>query len=314
MPRGKKSSGQRKRKGARRSGDGGRRGADERKSNVLNQTKLYPTMAPNRKQLGGFPGIMRNTLKYVSNIVLNGETVTSPYVFQVNGLYDPDITSTGHQPSNYDVWKTIYRTWCVTDARFTMQLCPRGDANSNSYYGFIVTEDSSVVSSSTGTNELMEQPFSMYSATPGGDGYSNLPQGPLTARIPIHTWFGAMRSVMVQDPTCRGTASANPTRPLYAVMWASPVNGGTGNGSINFRVEIEFDVVWMEPTITVHSLVAGANKQAGPQSPVPTLAPERGEAGPLEERKEPSGGPPLEDLPKLMGGAEAPKNSRGWFG
>jgi len=172
------------------------------------------------------------------------------------------------------VWSVVYDKWCVTDAQFKMQWCHQETSSSVSCYGFLITENASAISSGTGTNELMEQPYGQYSSVPGGDVYSTQINGPLQAKVPIHTWFGTTRAALVTDNTCRGTVSANPTRPLYAIMWCSPVNGATGNGVMNFRIEIEFDVIWLEPSMTVHSLVNAAKPKEA-KAPTPKEAEEK---------------------------------------
>lgn len=35
------------------------------------------------------------------------------YQYRMNSLYDPDITSTGHQPNGYDQWINFYRKYAV---------------------------------------------------------------------------------------------------------------------------------------------------------------------------------------------------------
>ena len=57
------------------------------------------------------------TLRYVESIVLGNEVVSglskAPYIFTLNGLYDPNITGTGHQPRGYDQITPFYKAYTV---------------------------------------------------------------------------------------------------------------------------------------------------------------------------------------------------------
>jgi hypothetical protein len=48
------------------------------------------------------------------------------YVFSGNGLYDPNITGTGHQPYGYDLYNVLYRRYVVhsSNIKATFMLTP----------------------------------------------------------------------------------------------------------------------------------------------------------------------------------------------
>jgi hypothetical protein len=68
--------------------------------------------------VGGFPDHARVRLRYCTNVVRQPTVVTAAdYVFRANGCFDPDVTSTGLQPANWDDWSaqyTRYRVWGST--------------------------------------------------------------------------------------------------------------------------------------------------------------------------------------------------------
>lgn len=66
------------------------------------------------RQPGGVPDRMFVKLRYVDDIVFNTNTVgvLYPYLYQ-SSIYDPDFTSTGHQPLWRDQYVTLYNNYRV---------------------------------------------------------------------------------------------------------------------------------------------------------------------------------------------------------
>ena len=59
-------------------------------------------------------------MRYVSDIVLNPAAgSTASYVYSCNGMYDPDITSTGHQPMGFDQWMAFYQHYTVLGSKLS---------------------------------------------------------------------------------------------------------------------------------------------------------------------------------------------------
>jgi hypothetical protein len=73
--------------------------------------------------IGGFPDRQRVTLRYVTNVSQTANaTVGSDYVFRANSVFDPDWTSTGGQPANYDDFSAIYLRYRVWGSTFRWHI------------------------------------------------------------------------------------------------------------------------------------------------------------------------------------------------
>lgn len=76
----------------------------------------------------GFPTGLQTKLKY-SDII--GITCTSgtpaTYSWRGNSVYDPDFTSTGHQPLYYDQLTAIYNRYRVDGCKLKFTACTDGD-------------------------------------------------------------------------------------------------------------------------------------------------------------------------------------------
>lgn len=61
----------------------------------------------------GLPQGMYAIMKYSWSIGLASSTTLAYNVFRANGLFDPDLTATGHQPYGHDQWAQLYRQYQV---------------------------------------------------------------------------------------------------------------------------------------------------------------------------------------------------------
>ncbi len=91
----------------------------KRKSNNNNRRSGNSRSSSTTQSLrGGFPDRQRVTLSYVTNISLTPSGVSAAdYVFAGNDVFDPDVTSTGSQPANYDDFSAIYQRYRVWGSR-----------------------------------------------------------------------------------------------------------------------------------------------------------------------------------------------------
>jgi len=87
---------------------------------------LYAPAQPLR-QVGYLPfaPVLRARLPYVESLVLSSPPTgyAGTYVFNLNSCYDPNQTSTGHQPAQWDQLTGIYKSYlvhgCLVDLEFS---------------------------------------------------------------------------------------------------------------------------------------------------------------------------------------------------
>ena len=114
--------------------------------------------------IGGFPKSMMTRLKYVQNISLDPTAgVGAIQVFRANSVYDPDMTGTGHQPSNFDKLATIYDRYTVVGSKIRVYPNFVSTSGINPYPTVVValTEDGTdlaTVYASGGIENVLEQP------------------------------------------------------------------------------------------------------------------------------------------------------------
>ena len=68
------------------------------------------------KSIYGFPDKLVTTLKYSQMINFTGSASPTAQVFNINSAFDPDFSGTGHQPSYYDKFTSVYARYFVSEA------------------------------------------------------------------------------------------------------------------------------------------------------------------------------------------------------
>lgn len=182
-----------------------------------------------------FPSQLFNTLKYTeaANLTLTGGFKYVQY--SANGMYNPNITGSGHQPMYFDQLMAIYDHYTVLRSRFKITPGVSGDqpyANTGVVY---IDDDVSVVSN-------LSQAIEMKTASKPRMWI------PLAGSPPtIYKSWDAVSTFgpnpQAQD-SLQGTASANPSEQSYFTY----VHQDAGSQNLSFQciVQIEYDVVWDE--------------------------------------------------------------------
>lgn len=67
-----------------------------------------------RSMKGPFPPQYTATLRYQETVPIAHNSGAGSYIFTCNGLYDPNVTGTGHQPMGFAQLMTLYNHYKVT--------------------------------------------------------------------------------------------------------------------------------------------------------------------------------------------------------
>lgn len=185
----------------------------------------------------GFPKKMQMTHKYNDVIGLTSNLGSiGTWVFSANGMYDPDITSTGHQPMYFDQMSAIYDHYTVIGSKISVEITPISKDQVPVIVGCYKNDDATITPSSL--NSLMEQTQCRYKVV-------NLNAG-VTTRFSLK-WsakktFGG--SVLGND-NLQGTAAANPTEQTTYTFFCKTVDG-VSTASVYMNVSVQYIAIWDE--------------------------------------------------------------------
>jgi hypothetical protein len=167
------------------------------------------------------------------------------YVFAANGLYDPDVTGTGHQPMGFDEMMLYYNHFCVLNCKIQviakcvsssrLTICLRMDGSSTPL---------------TVIDRIVEVGGAVIDYLDLGTTYGGITR--LELAVDIAKLQGISRSALTADSTLRGTVAANPSELSYFhfQVWDAAAQTGT----VNCDVVMDFVSVFMEPRDITESI------------------------------------------------------------
>jgi hypothetical protein len=173
---------------------------------------------------------LHTTFRYVTHFALNG--VNSTHVLSVNGLYDPDITGVGHQPYLFDQLMAIYRRYEVKSSRIEAIVTNRA---TNSSVALVVypSIESSPPSTTAYAAELPLARRQIVTADTGGPCRATVRH-----EVNVSTFIG--RTTASVNYT--GSASANPSIPVYWMVAAGAVDG-VSTTTVDVAIKIDYSVM-----------------------------------------------------------------------
>lgn len=170
-----------------------------------------------------------------------GASSPGVYAFRANGMYDPNYTSTGHQPYGFDQLMAAYNHYAVMGSRCIVTIIPGGQMGSIPFGLGIKTSDSGAINTTTPIY-LMEQP-GWDSKIFGNPNATN--ELSVAANYSTSKFNGGLskREIMAKSSLV-GNAAADPTDPAYFLICFFPVITAQDLPSITFHVRIEYQATF----------------------------------------------------------------------
>jgi hypothetical protein len=169
---------------------------------------------------------------YADQLTLTSTTGSlQTYQFSCNGMYDPDITSTGHQPLYFDQLTAIYDHYTVFEARIVVEIVTNQVARAVLYI-----DDDTSTAPNMGT--ASEQPSATAKLIPA----TTVKPIVFTKRWNAKEFFGGN---IYDNDDLQGSASANPVEQSYFTLLLKPADP-VGDCTYQLRVMIHYLAVWDE--------------------------------------------------------------------
>lgn len=184
----------------------------------------------------GLPFKIVQTMKYAENVNLTSTAgALATYQFSCNGLFDPNITGSGHQPMYFDQMSALYNHYHVIGSKATVKCIP-SSANEDQYQLVFYKEDDTTVTP-TSVITLSEVNDAKVKFIAPADNRTFT----MTQKWSAKKTFGG--GIMANDEL-KGTPAANPAEQTYFTLAMQA--GGATSVSLNVLWEIEYIVVWNE--------------------------------------------------------------------
>lgn len=193
-----------------------------------------------------FQSSKRVTLRYCEFdlSIVSTAGAAAGYVFSANGMFDPNITGTGHQPMGFDQMMVFYEQATVVGSKCSVVMNNNSAAGKYGWTGLYVSPDTSTLTDPARAieNGMIDNRWITPAAQAGSLSRLNI-------GVDLRTYFGRSRTVrdLLDDDQLFTTAAANPVEQLYFILTAVDPTGAAGTINVTFQVVIEYDAIFFEP-------------------------------------------------------------------
>jgi len=230
----------------RRKGKGNKKGASGGKGAALVAGGGKSLTAIIEPWMPIFPAKAAKMLRYSTSFSLTCTAgVVASYVFRANDLFDPDFTSTGHQPMGFDQMMLSYNHFCVVKARIICTFeCTSG---TNTVVGCIRQDATSTAL--TVIDRIIE--FGGLIQCTAGPSVAGDANQVVELSLDVAKLNGVSNTTILADDSLKGDVSTSPTELTYFHVQAWNANGV--NTGCNVNVVLEQLAVFTEPRDLVES-------------------------------------------------------------
>lgn len=190
----------------------------------------------------GFPKKMIMTHRY-AGVVSFSATAGAPtqYVWSANGMFDPDISGTGHQPYYFDQMTALYDHYVVIGSRIKIRVVPQGSSTAGtSNIPMLITLFVNDNTSATGTNPAQQAEYQSGKTVLTANSFDRAYT--FTRKWSAKKTFGGS---ILANTELQGTSSTNPSEQSYYNLSVVSADGSSTVAVLAYAV-IEYIAVWKE--------------------------------------------------------------------
>lgn len=183
------------------------------------------------------------TFKYSTSFDLNpGANIPATRTWSANGLYDPDVDQSGHQPLGFDQYIGIlYDHYVVIGAKCTVTFSSTSGSTENGTYRVgIALRDTSGYSGDVDT--LLEQGRCKYKTV---SALTSNNKAIVSYSVKPHKYLGISSPLSSQE--LKGSVSSNPTEQAYFVAFAAGNDIATDQPVVKCTMMMTFTAILIEP-------------------------------------------------------------------
>lgn len=183
-------------------------------------------------------------LRYVETRALStGTNGIAYYNWNLNSVYDPNQTGTGHQPYGFDQLSPIYNRYRVISVRYRVTYM---NTNGTNMINWAIPSNAGVAP--TDVNQVQENPRIKWRMQQLGG-----PLYPVNGKIYLPSLTGLNANQYMADDRYQATTTASPDESLLLTTGIAPTIPGTEAITANVTVELDYLVEFFDPKTLAQS-------------------------------------------------------------
>lgn len=196
----------------------------------------FGSTVPNQMYSQSFPREMKVTMKYFEiRSFTTTASIANDKMYNLNSIFDPDYSSTGHQPQGYDQWSSFYNRYRVDTCKVTVSII---EASADGLVATILGSNSTVAINDTSV--AAESPLSITKTfTRTG------PSVKLVKIFNLADLNGVTRTVYNSDDRYAAPFGSDPSEKL--MLHTVVTNPALNAIVVNMSIQLEYYVTLFDP-------------------------------------------------------------------
>lgn len=210
----------------------------------------YKPISTVGRALSPFPQRYITKMKYAESISTTiALSNAGIYVFNLNSVYDPNRTGTGHQPQGFDQLSAIYNRYRVIACSYRIGLVLGAVDTTNLNYGQMCVIPSNDNLALTSVADARERPRAKYVLQAPGS-----PVKMLTGKVYMPSLAGVSATTYKGSDRYQSIVSTSPTEALLLNVVTGFINDASVTSqSYILNVELQYTVEWFDPQALAQS-------------------------------------------------------------
>lgn len=175
-------------------------------------------------------------MKYSEQFIT--DATTGMYKFNLNSIYDPNLSGTGHQPYGFDTLATLYNRYRVIACGYRIQVNWQTNQSAQPVLVGALPANESLLFSSV--SELRENPRAKYISQNYG-----AESKVLSGKTYIPSLVGRTKAQYMADDRYQATMTTSPNELAILNIITGP-NGSDSPGSATLQIVLEYTVEFFD--------------------------------------------------------------------
>lgn len=164
---------------------------------------------------------------------------TGVRVFDLNSLFDPDVTGVGHQPAGFDQMMAVYEEYLVYGVRYKCSFY--GTDASNEYLGGVTITDQ--VTTVADPRVYIENGMTQWAIVCNKGTGSGERIAQFSGYIDLAKVHGESFQNYLDSPSYKAAATASPLDRAFMHCWVAPSNASSDLATSVWVIELEYHCV-----------------------------------------------------------------------
>jgi len=198
--------------------------------------------------LGPIPQRMITKLKYCDAFARTSTLgILNTYQFNLNSIFDPDLTGTGHQPYGRDTYATLYNRYRVFAVSWAIDAAIDVVNANNAYNAQITVLPQNSSTTYTSLGEVAEKPRAITKLAP------NVGKTTSRGHISLPNLNGQTSTEYKGDDRFQALMGSNPAEIMtLSICFASP-DATTVNVGLSYTVRLIYHCEFFDPLVLARS-------------------------------------------------------------